>query len=170
MSSLFGLAERLKEIEEEIEYLEETGAPDLEERTKALYREFLDVRDGFENKLDDTLNLIRYLQSAMRFQTEEARRHEKKLCAIDRRIEWVKLVTREVLKSKGFKKLETMKNTAWTQFASKAPLRIREEAVPPEYKKTIEIVDKEKIVDDLNAGIILPFAEYGDKTEFLQFR
>jgi len=138
---------------EEIASLNEGEIPDSFEMKE------IELYSKLSSKIDNYIGLIKYLESKVETFKNEKENIDRKKKAIENTLQRLEDYLKYSMESNKEKSIDgTIYSVKLRNNGGKQPVKIDEEDVTAEYMKQIEVIDREKIVSELNSGKKLPFA------------
>lgn len=169
MSTLYEISEDLQAIEELlVEQGGDVGTPADEDVVMSWLE---DSQGRLDQKLENYGKLIREFEARAKARLEESKRLKARATVDANAAQNLKERLMWFLESRGTKKAETasFKFTV-RKNGGRAPLIYDANDVPPEYMMNFPTPDTAKIRDDLDEGMALDFARFGERGTSLSMR
>ena len=164
MSTLYELTEEMMMLSEMME------DPDTEEQV------LLDTMEGvsgeYDDKIDNYCRLIKNLDAESKALKEESKRLSARQKTIDNNIARMKAFMLESMRQIGKTEAGGLLKAKITKNGGVLPLKVNAlpEDLPEEFRRTVYETDNDAIRKALDEGMVLDFAEYGERGESLRIK
>ena len=158
MSNIFDLTSEyltLKELSEQFEINEDTG--EFVDNSEIIKELFDEINGDIADKFDNTMYVIKELESQSEVLKKEKLRLGAKQIALENKAKYLKSLMVDSLAKVDDKKIKGKHSFSIRK--SKAVNIIDESLIPRKYKKTIFEVQKKDILSDLKEGVVVDGAE-----------
>lgn len=161
--NIFELSQNIRALEDRLD-----GCETDDQAILMIAEELEANRDGMADKIDLYCGLIGDLEAVAAARKAECDRVKALRVEAETKADRLRDYLKAALKTIGVQSYSTTRHRLRVKGnGGLAPVKIRGGEVPPEYMRKVEteVVDTEKIREELKAGKVLPFAElmpYGD--------